>query len=273
MNGKMSQFGLNKNMIDSVLVLDSGVGGLSVCDSIVAKLPGLNITYVADLGFYPYGLKTEEELMDRVSRVMNALLKNSSFSIAIIACNTASTLVLPKLRSEFNIPFIGVVPAIKPATQFSENRNVTLLATKGTIERNYTKALVDEYAGDCQVNFLSSNRLVDIAEGKIRGRNPDMAELKAIVQPVIDSGADTVVLGCTHFPLLREEMSSLMPGIQLVDSGEAIARRVADLLNDRSPSRSNMVNEFLYSGNIPAENELLVYLARFAMHELRNIEV
>src|SRR5690606_22891926 len=147
--------------------------------------------------------------------------------LAVVACNTASTVALPRLRSQFALPIVGVVPAIKPAARLSANRIIRLLATPGTVARPYTQKLIDQFAADCEVIRVGSSELVEQAERKLRGEPVDLDLLRRIMAPIIEGGADTVVLGCTHFPLLQQELQ-LAAGrpLQWVDSGAAIARRV-----------------------------------------------
>ncbi len=150
----------------------------------------------------------------------------------MVACNTASTVALPRIRSHFLRPVVGVVPAIKPAAGLSRSRHIGLLGTPGTINRRYTRDLIDQFAGDCVITRVGSTELVEMAEGKIRGIAPDRDRLAAIIAPLFDDPAmDTLVLACTHFPLLQAELEAVAPRpVQWVDSGEAIARRVESLL-------------------------------------------
>lgn len=218
-----------------ILVFDSGVGGLSIMQEIQARSPAATIIYASDNAAFPYGTKTEEELIVRVNKVIQALTTKYTIDIMVIACNTASTLTLPHLRGQFPQPIVGVVPAIKPAAQFTKTGVIGLLATPGTIARPYTHDLIREYAPNCQVISVGSSELVHIAEQKLRGDNFSIDAIAQITQQLVATAAgkqlDTLVLACTHFPLLRTEIASTLPnGIQLIDSGAAIARRVEFLL-------------------------------------------
>ena len=126
--------------------------------------------------------------------------------VIVVACNTASTLALPTLRSLFTIPIIGVVPAIKTASALSQNKKIGLLATPGTVSREYMDNLIQEFADDCIVTRVGSTELVRLAEKKLNGLAPSSQQLKSIIQPFIHNECDQVVLGCTHFPLLHEEL-------------------------------------------------------------------
>lgn len=225
-----------------VLVFDSGVGGLSVANEIQQRLPGLSLIYASDNGFFPYGTKGETELIARVDRVINALLSQYPADILVIACNTASTLALPHLRSQLNLPIVGVVPAIKPAAQQTKTGVIGLLATPATVARPYTHELIREYAAGCNVVSVGSSELVQIAEQKLRGEHVDLAAIKQITAGLFKSSdsvkpstdMDVLVLACTHFPLLKKELSECLPSqLTIIDSGAAIARRVEFLLGEK----------------------------------------
>lgn len=220
-----------------ILVFDSGVGALSIIAEIRRALPGVSITYASDNGFFPYGTKSEDELIARVDRVLGALVAESRPDIIVVACNTASTVTLPHIRSHFSIPIVGVVPAIKPAARVSASRVIGLLATPGTVSRPYTRQLIEEFAADCDIVSVGSSELVLLAESKLRGEAPDMAAIRQTLEPLTGSpqfeAMDTVILACTHFPLLREELAeNLGKPVRWMDSGDAIARRVAQLLEE-----------------------------------------
>lgn len=224
-----------------VLVFDSGVGGLSVAREIQQRLPWLPLVYASDNGFFPYGTKGETELVARVSVVIQALLNTYPVDILVIACNTASTLALPHLRSQWSLPIVGVVPAIKPAAQQTQTGVIGLLATPATVARPYTHELIREYATGCDVISVGSSELVHIAEQKLRGECINKDAIARIIQPLLQheksSQMDKLVLACTHFPLLKTELAMQLPTrIGMIDSGEAIARRVEYLLNEQAPT-------------------------------------
>lgn len=213
-----------------LLIMDSGIGGLSVTSEIRKQLPHCLITYVADLEWFPYGNKPETELISRVTSLFSRVNRQLRIDIAVIACNTASTVVLDALRAAFTVPFVGVVPAIKPAAALSKTGVIGLLATQGTVNRDYTKALIAEHASHCQVISKGSRRLVELAEAKLQGVPVDHQALAAELDVFNAPAAlqlDTVVLACTHFPLLKPELVLCAPYVHhWIDSGEAIARRV-----------------------------------------------
>ncbi|WP_459177585.1 glutamate racemase [Ewingella americana] len=212
----------------TVLVFDSGVGGLSVYHEVRQMLPDLHYIYAFDNVAFPYGEKSEAFIVERVVEIVSAVEKRHPLSIIVIACNTASTVSLPALRAKFDCPVVGVVPAIKPAAKLTRNGVVGLLATRATVQRPYTHDLIARFATDCKILMLGSAELVEIAEAKLHGAAVPLPVLKKILQPWLrmQEPPDTVVLGCTHFPLLSDELAQVLPdGTRLIDSGSAIARR------------------------------------------------
>ena len=220
-----------------VLVFDSGVGGLSVVSEIRARLPRAYLSYVADDEFRPYGNKSEAQLRARLPGLLAALTEMLKPDALVIACNTASTTALPPIRAAVNIPVIGVVPAIKPAAEHSKTKAIGVLGTPGTVRRRYVDDLIKDFAPDCQVRLQGSTRLVAEAERKLAGGAVNLDVLREEIAPLfagrIGADVDGVVLACTHFPLLREELRSVVrQSVNWIDSGEAIARRLDDVLSD-----------------------------------------
>ncbi len=218
------------------LIFDSGVGGLSVAAEIRSRLPDLAMTYAADDAFRPYGNKSEAQLKARLPRLLWELSEAVRADIAVIACNTASTTALSEIRALLDIPVIGVVPAIKPAAAISKTKTIAVLGTPGTVQRQYVDGLIEDFASDCHVLLQGSVNLVDMAEAKLEGRPVDMKAVKAELAPLFSGrrGADidAVVLACTHFPLLRDELkASVTQSVQWIDSGEAIAKRAEDVVS------------------------------------------
>lgn len=229
-----------------ILVFDSGVGGLSIVGHIRQTIPESRITYLADTAMFPYGLLAEQALISRVTELLQAAARQLKPDIIVIGCNTASTLVLEVLRKQLAIPVVGVVPAIKPGAEASVTHVVGLLATPGTIGREYTDDLITDYAGHCQVIRVGSSELVQAIEDKMRGF-PITDELcSEVIRPFREHPLwpklDTVVLACTHFPLAIEELSQSAPEIKhWVDSGAAIARRVKALVGNPQPATADPV--------------------------------
>jgi len=223
-----------------ILIYDSGVGGLSISQSLTNLLPFAEQILLSDNACFPYGEMKEQELISRVTDLLSKAVPQLQPDCIVVACNTVSTLALEKIRSALSIPVIGVVPAIKPAAAMSRSKVIGLLATPATVERSYTADLVNNYADDCTLISIGNTRLVEIAEQKVRGTTVDLAEIRSILaafyQAEEQQNLDTVVLGCTHFPLLSEQLSQLLPEtITLIDSSTAIARQVDKILEIESP--------------------------------------
>ena len=217
------------------LIFDSGVGGLSVVTEIIKLNPNLRLTYIADDNFRPYGEKTEFQLKNRLPRLLWELTETFKPDLAVIACNTASTTALEEIRGVLSIPVIGVVPAIKPAATLSRTKTIAVLGTPGTVKRRYVDELINEHALDCRFILQGSVNLVDIAEKKMIGEKINKEWIKTEITPMFSGqyGADidAVVLACTHFPLLLEELkSSVNQTVSWIDSGDAVARRVLSII-------------------------------------------
>jgi glutamate racemase len=220
----------------NVLVFDSGLGGLTVLAEVMRLRPDVHCLYVADDAGFPYGRLSEAALVARVEKVMARLIARFKPDAIVIACNTASTLVLPHLRAAYpTIPFVGTVPAVKPAAERSHSKMISVLATPGTVARDYTRELVRTYAAHCEVTLVGSNRLAALAEAFMNGeRLADEDILAEIAACFVANGAartDCIVLACTHYPLLLSEFERLAPWpVAWIDPAEAIARRVDHVL-------------------------------------------
>lgn len=213
-----------------ILFFDSGVGGLSVLAPTRALLPDAAFVYVADSAGFPYGVKSEGEIAARVPALLGRLAERYHPRLIVIACNTASTIALAEVRTALDLPVVGTVPAIKPAAELSTTRVVGVLGTQATVRQGYVDDLAARFAGDCRVLRHGSAALVELAEAKLRGVAIDLAAVAAAVAPLIDPDLDTVVLACTHFPLLADELQvAFGPHVRFVDGGPGIARRIAFL--------------------------------------------
>jgi glutamate racemase len=250
---------------EKILLFDSGLGGLTVFREVAAARPQADYIYVADDAAFPYGELNEPVLVARVLDLMDGLIKAHRPNLIVIPCNTASTIVLPDLRQKFSLPFVGTVPAIKPACAASVTRRVSVLGTKATVAREYTRALIRDYAQDCQVALVGSRRLAAYAEAELDGMPVTDAQIAAEIAPCfVDDGkrTDTVVLACTHYPLLLERLQRLAPWpVRFVDPAPAIARRVAELLGPVDvPVQRGTARAIFTSGRAPQP-----ILARFGI--------
>ncbi|EOC1289406.1 glutamate racemase [Cronobacter muytjensii] len=261
----------------TILVFDSGVGGLSVYDEIRHLLPDLHYIYAFDNVAFPYGEKSEAFIVERVVEIVTAVQARYPLALAVIACNSASTVSLPALREKFAFPVVGVVPAIKPAARLTANGVVGLLATRGTVKRPYTHELIARFANECQIEMLGSAELVEIAEAKLHGEPVSLEALRRVLRPWLrmPEPPDTVVLGCTHFPLLAEELLQVLPeGTRLVDSGAAIARRTAWLLEHEAPDTRSCDDNIAYCMALtPEVAQLMSVLQRYGFGKLEKLPV
>jgi glutamate racemase len=241
-----------------VLVFDSGIGGLSVLRAIREKLPENRFVYVADDAAFPYGDWEEGALRDRIVAMFGSLIAEHRPAAAVIACNTASTLVLPPLRERFAIPFVGTVPAIKPAAEQTKTGVVAVLATPGTMKRDYTRDLIRSFAKECHVRLVGAPDLAALAEARMRGGEADRAAIASQIRPCFvelkGRRTDIVVLACTHYPFLADIMAEIAPWpVTWLDPATAIARRVVAVLDGRAAERGRGSVAVFTSGRRPPE--------------------
>lgn len=219
-----------------VLIFDSGIGGLTVLREARVQMPERRFVYVADNAAFPYGDWGEAALLEHLLTLFARLLAEIRPEAVIVACNTAFTLAGNALRERFpDMPFIGTVPAIKPAAERTRSKMISVLATPGTVSREYTRALIERFAAGCQVTLVGSQPLAAMAEAHIRGEIVDEERLRAEVAPCFVSGeigrTDIVVLACTHYPFLANEFRRIAPWpVDWIDPAEAIARQARRVL-------------------------------------------
>jgi glutamate racemase len=246
-----------------LLVFDSGVGGLSVAEAIRTALPAAPIVYVADRAGYPYGTRRPEaERFDP--------------ELIVIACNTASTIALDSVRSALDLPIVGTVPAIKPAASLSRSRAIGVLGTDATVRQPYVDRLAAEFAADCLVVRHGSAELVDLAEAKLRGEQAELSQYRSILDGLFarpgGERIDTIVLACTHFPLVEEELARVAPRpVAFVDGKEGIARRVAALTAHREWSAGTPEHLALFTGRGADLDAYRPAFAAFGFAELRTV--
>jgi glutamate racemase len=256
-----------------ILFFDSGVGGLSVLDPTRALLPAAPIIYAADSAGFPYGKKSDAELASRVPALLGRLVERFHPRLAVIACNTASTIALEHVRSALDLPVVGTVPAIKPAAEISKTRVIGVLGTEATVRQAYVDDLAAKFASDCTIIRHGSPELVELAEAKLTGDNVSVEAVRVAARPMFEAPdgerIDTVVLACTHFPLLQDELRAAFPDVTYVDGGPGIARRIAFLTREQpwpaAPSEGLMV----FTG--PARHPSLAMLDRFGIGETKTL--
>ncbi len=243
--------------LPTILVFDSGLGGLTVLREIVGSRPDARYVYVADDAFFPYGHHSEEQIIARVVPLVGELIASHHPDLVVIACNTASTLVMSQLRQAYSVPFVGTVPAIKPACASSKTRRVSVLGTKGTVKREYTRKLIDDFAQGCEVTLVGSAELAALAESALSGNEVNDADIAAELAPCFvgaddTARTDTVVLACTHYPLLLDRLIKLAPWpVDWIDPAPAIARRVVDLLGGPGSEADKAGAEMIFTSKRP----------------------
>lgn len=256
---------MNLDAASPILLFDSGVGGLTVYDALRTVLPGAPVIYAADLAGLPYGTKTEAQIAARVAGLLGRMAERYQPRLACIACNTASTIALGMVRDVLAIPVVGTVPAIKPAAALTQTGTIGLVGTEATIRQAYVDDLETQFAPGKRLLRIAAPDWVAAAEAKLRGHPVD----PAVVADVRDRLAalpgaaeiDTLVLACTHFPLLGEELAAAFgPGVAQVDGAKGIARRIAHLLEGQD-FRAAGPNRFVVTGPVQAAAGLQPALA------------
>jgi glutamate racemase len=250
-------------------VFDSGLGGLTVLREVVAARPDAHYVYVADDAFFPYGHHGEDEIIARVVPLVGELITAHQPDLVVIACNTASTLVMSHLRAAYTVPFVGTVPAIKPACAASVSKRVSVLGTEATVSREYTRALIRDFANGTEVTLVGSARLAGYAEAELNGDPAEDAAIVAEIAPCYNDRdnrrTDTIVLACTHYPLLLKRLARLAPWpVSFHDPAPAIARRVLDLTGRPDGGKPPPAQFVLTSGRAPSP-ALADALARFGI--------
>jgi glutamate racemase len=254
----------------TILVFDSGLGGLTVFREVAKVRPDARYVYVADDAFFPYSRRGEAELVARVGALMGELIETHRPDLIVIACNTASTLVLPHLRTRFGVPFVGTVPAIKPACASSRTKRVAVLGTEATVGREYTRTLIRDFANGSDVKLVGSAKLAGFAEDELRGAPVADDLIAQEISPCfVDAGGrrtDTVVLACTHYPLLLDRFERLAPWpVTFVDPAPAIARRVVDLSGPKAGDAPGSPARIAFTSGRPPSAALGAALARFGL--------
>jgi glutamate racemase len=256
-----------------LLFFDSGVGGLSVLTPTRALLPNAPIVYAADSAGFPYGKRSEAEIASRIPALLGRLVERFHPRLAVIACNTASTIALEHVRWALDLPVVGTVPAIKPAAEASKTRVIGVLGTEATVRQPYVDDLAARFAADCTIIRHGSPELVELAEAKLAGGEVGIDAVRAAAEPMFaaDSGdrIDTVVLACTHFPLLGEELRAAYPNVAYVDGGPGIARRIAWLTREQPWPVAPVPGIALFTA--PAREPMLGSLATYGLAEVQTL--
>jgi glutamate racemase len=250
-----------------ILVFDSGVGGLSVLDAIVAADLPVRLDFLADSAWLPYGEKPADALSTRVAALIAAGVARFQSDLVVIACNTASTIALAATRAAVDVPVVGVVPPIKPAAEASRTGVIGLLATPATAARPYTADLIAQFAADKTVIKVGSTGLVAAAEARLAGQPVPEAPIREAIAALFEAPGgdrlDAVALSCTHFPLLVDLLAQAAPRpVAWIASGPAIARRVAGLLGVRAGAGAAFPRAAIFTGSDAGVGVFRAYAAR-----------
>lgn len=224
-----------KNTPPTILVFDSGIGGLTVLREARIIMPNYRFVYIGDDGGFPYGDWEEGALIERMMGLFEDLVARYEPAMIMVACNTASTIILPPLRARFDMPIVGTVPAIKPAAERTASGQVSVLATPGTVQRDYTRSLIGEFASDVNVRLVGSEHLAAVAERYMLTGEYDAELVRAeIADCFVDrfgARTDVVALACTHYPFLANVFRRLAPWpVDWLNPAEAISRHAKSLL-------------------------------------------
>ena len=217
----------------SIGVFDSGLGGLSVLRELVTRLPGEDFAYVADSGHCPYGGKSREQIVARALVITDFLLARGA-KVIVVACNTATIAAVEQLRATYPLSFVGIEPAVKPAAARTRSGVIGVLATGAALGGEKLHRLIDRHAGPVRVLTQPCPGLVELVEAGELDSERTRALVQRYTAPLLDAGADVIVLGCTHYPFLRPLIADVVgPSVSLLDTGEAVARRVVGVLDEQ----------------------------------------
>jgi glutamate racemase len=232
-------------------MFDSGVGGLSVLKAFCRLAPNERVIYFADTAYFPYGPRPAPEVRKRSFAIVQRLLQ-SDVKLIVVACNTASAAALPDLREAFGVPFVGMVPGVKPAASQSRSGRVAILATPGTLDGDLFARVVDEFGRSTRITTIPGSGLAELVESGQAGTPRAREALRRLLGPEVQAGADTVVLGCTHYAFLHDDIRAEFPDLSIVDTSEAVARRALQVLDEgglRAPADQPGALDLVVSGD------------------------
>lgn len=215
-----------------IAFFDSGLGGLSVWRQLYNDLPHQSLLYFADQKYIPYGSKSKEELIDRAVKITDFLIEKGA-TIIVVACNTATAAVISFLRENYTIPFVGMEPAIKPAAIASTTKSIGVLATEGTFSGDLFKQTKEKYTKGVKVLIQPGKGMVELVENGLCGTDSAVEILKPLVAPMLEENVDQIVLGCTHYPFLKNDLQKLVgPKVTLIDPAPAVVKQIKRIIGD-----------------------------------------
>ncbi len=251
-------------------VFDSGVGGLSILVELQKLLPQENFVFLADQKYLPYGEKTKKELVVRSEKITNYFIKNHDIKMLVVACNTATANTVATLRKKFSIPIVGTIPAIKPASENTISKTIAVMSTPATSRSKALKNLIQEYCGGMNVLSIGCKDLVNTVETGDLSSSKVKILLEKYLETTKNSSADYLVLGCTHYPFLRETIQKIVgKNVKLIDSGQAIAKRARYLvLNNelKNTSKNKGKTTYLTTGRPDKFSKIASQLLNQTLH-------
>jgi glutamate racemase len=258
-----------------LLFFDSGIGGLSVLLAVREALPNAPIVYAADYAGLPYGSKSEAEIAARVPALLGRLVERYSPRLVTIACNTACTIALSHVRAALNVPVVGTVPAIKPAAEATQSGVIGLLGTAATIRQPYVDRLQADHAGGMTLLRHAAPELVEAAEAKMRGEAVDheiyARAMRGLTGKPEGDRLDVTILGCTHFPLVQQELADAAPGMRFVDGAAGISRRISYLTKGQDWPLEPTDGIFVTTGTAADAEPLRPALSRYGIAKIQSL--
>lgn len=258
-----------------LLFFDSGIGGLSVLRAVREKLPNAPIVYAADYAGLPYGTKSEAEIAARVPALLGRLVERYRPRLVTIACNTACTIALSHVRAALDVPVVGTVPAIKPAAEATRTGVIGLLGTAATIRQPYVDRLQSDHAAGMTLLRHAAPELVHAAEAKLRGESVDPQvyadAMRGLTHHPDGDRLDVVALGCTHFPLVADELTAVSPKMRFVDGAAGIARRIAHVTQGQSWPDGRREGVFVTTGAVGDVESLRPALAEHGLTQIKSL--
>lgn len=236
-------------MSKNILIIDSGIGGISIYKKIKIILPYNNYIYILDNNAFPYGEKKKEFIINRILKILNKILYKHKIDVVIIACNTASIACLKELKNFFQFKILKIIPNIKSAISTTKNKIIGLLATKFTINNSYIKNKIKKLSNDYKFILLPSSKLVLLSERKFIGNRIKTKKLKIIIKPFtnLKQQPDTIILGCTHFSIFYEDLKKILQkNIKIIDSNNIIIKKIQPLKTKHNLIHKKQIKNIIY---------------------------